>query len=284
MNNDEESQLDRLLAEFLLNQEAGVSVDPEELMAVHPEFAKTIREFFDNEQQMQGVASLSTSPNRTHSPIVDTIRYFGDYELINEIARGGMGIVYRARQTSLNRVVAVKMMRSGQRASETETRRFRTEAEAAANLKHPNIVSIYEVGRHDGQDYFSMAYIEGQNLSAVIRDQPLPAKTAAKYVSQIAEAIDHAHQKGVLHRDLKPSNVLIDANNEVQITDFGLAMEHRPAGEEHGGERQRHREQCEPGELEPQARQQAERERDGRPGRERRACDDEGQADHGANR
>ncbi|MBI3853729.1 MAG: serine/threonine protein kinase, partial [Verrucomicrobia bacterium] len=149
--------------------------------------------------------------------------YFGDYELLEEIARGGMGVVYRARQLSLNRVVAVKMILFGQFASRDFVQRFRTESEAAANLHHPNIVAIHEVGEHEGQHYFSMDYVEGRNLAELVRENPLPAARAAKYVQAIAEAIQYAHRQGVLHRDLKPSNVLIDAADRPQITDFGLA-------------------------------------------------------------
>jgi serine/threonine-protein kinase len=146
------------------------------------------------------------------------IRYFGDYELLEEIARGGMGVVYKARQVSLNRLVAIKMILAGQLAGPDDVRRFRAEAEAAAQLQHPNIVAIHEVGEHDGQHYFAMDYIEGTSLAALVRESPLPAKQAAAIVKTVAEAIDYAHAKGILHRDLKLSNVLISFNREPQAT------------------------------------------------------------------
>ncbi|MBM3994589.1 MAG: serine/threonine protein kinase [Planctomycetes bacterium] len=151
------------------------------------------------------------------------VQYFGDYELIEEIARGGMGVVWKARQTSLNRNVALKMIRTGALASAEEVERFLREAEAAANLQHPNIVAIHEVGEHNGQHYFTMDYVAGRDLASLVKDGPLSPDRAARYVKIIAEAIHFAHQRGTLHRDLKPSNVLIDESDQPRITDFGLA-------------------------------------------------------------
>jgi WD40 repeat protein len=150
-------------------------------------------------------------------------RRFGDYELIEQIAHGGMGVVWKARQVSLNRTVAVKLMLAGSFASADSIRRFRAEAEAAASLQHPNIVAIHDIGEHAGQPFFSMDFVEGQNLAQVVRDRPLPAKRAAAYLKTIAEAVQYAHQRGILHRDLKPSNILVDAFDQPRITDFGLA-------------------------------------------------------------
>jgi WD40 repeat protein/tRNA A-37 threonylcarbamoyl transferase component Bud32 len=150
-------------------------------------------------------------------------KQFGDYELLKEIARGGMGVVYKARQVSLNRTVAVKMILSGEFASREFVRRFQAEAEAAARLQHPNIVAIHEVGVLNGQHYYAMDYVEGQTLEERALNNPLPPERAADYLKTIAEAVHYAHQRGILHRDLKPSNVLIDASDQPRITDFGLA-------------------------------------------------------------
>jgi eukaryotic-like serine/threonine-protein kinase len=151
------------------------------------------------------------------------IRYFGDYEITRELARGGMGIVFLARQISLNRPVALKMILVGQLADDDAVRRFYLEAEAAANLDHPGIVPIYEVGEHQGQHYFSMGFVEGPSLSGLLASGPLPPRQAADLMVNVAEAIEYAHRRGVIHRDLKPGNILLDRGGNPRVTDFGLA-------------------------------------------------------------
>ncbi len=168
--------------------------------------------------------ALALEPDPPSAPGVATkFHRLGDYELIKEIARGGMGVVYQARQISLNRIVAVKVVLHGPFSSPEFVERFRTETAATAALQHPNIVGIFEVGQAGNEQFFSMEYIEGANLAELVREKPLPARRAAGYLQKIAAAVHYAHQRGILHRDLKPSNVLLDGFDQPRITDFGLA-------------------------------------------------------------
>lgn len=148
---------------------------------------------------------------------------FGNYELLEEIARGGMGVVYKARQKSLNRIVALKMILAGNLASEKDIQRFYQEAEAVAQLKHPHIIDIYEIGQVGDQHFFSMEFIEGADLANLLKQGPISPEQIAEWICKAADAVGYAHEQGILHRDLKPQNIMIDAQNQPRVMDFGLA-------------------------------------------------------------
>jgi WD40 repeat protein len=244
---DRDQQVDEIIAAYLDAERQGHAPDPAAWLAKHSELAEELKSFLANHEAVKRMAQpLLPLPNAadavTLGPNEPTtlahgrvIRYFGDFEILEEIGRGGMGVVYKARQLSLNRVVALKMILAGQLASPQDVQRFRREAEAAANLDHPNIVPIYEVGEHEGQHFFSMRLIDGHSLAErMARGNRSGAnkqeqKQAARMLATVARAVHHAHQRGILHRDLKPANILLerragdDSPPEPHVTDFGLA-------------------------------------------------------------
>jgi WD40 repeat protein/tRNA A-37 threonylcarbamoyl transferase component Bud32 len=239
---DPERRLCEVLADYFEAEKAGRAPDLAVWLAEHADLAGELREFLAQQERLLGAmaplrsileaamgAGLDpggSSPDGDGLPLFDPggpVRVFADYELLGEIDRGGMGVVYRARQRSLNRIVALKMLRSGGLADANDARRFLMEAEAVAQLDHPNIVPIHEVGEHDGCRYFTMKLIEGTSLARRLPGPSADPRAVARVVATVASAIHHAHQRGVLHRDLKPSNILIDTEGRPHVTDFGLA-------------------------------------------------------------
>lgn len=239
----DESNIEKIIAEFVLANEQGRPITRSKLLSDFPEHADDLADFFELHDQFvvatdtaKASADPTLSPQKTLIQDPSTIsslglgppKYLGNYEILEEIDRGGMGIVYKARHRELGRIVALKLIRSGELASTEEVQRFRSEAEAAAALTHPGIVPIYEVGTLEGLVFYTMAYIEGENLADIVRRGPMNPQEAAKIVIKLCAAVSHAHQAGVYHRDIKPANVLIDASGQPVLIDFGLAkIEHR---------------------------------------------------------
>jgi serine/threonine-protein kinase len=231
---DRDETLAVLLAELSDRLRAGGPADVEAVARRHPSLATELRELWAVAQFAQLARHAVAAPPPEADPTPAHLpRAFGDFELLGELGRGGMGVVYRARQKALNRVVAVKMVREAHLATDADRARFRAEAEAAARLQHRNIVTVFEVGSHDGQAYLVMEYVPGRTLGQLVAGGPLPSRIAARLVAAVARAVEHAHAHGILHRDLKPSNILLaDAPPgpdglpwEPKITDFGLAKQ-----------------------------------------------------------
>lgn len=227
---DHDERLAMLLADLTDAVQRGDAVDLDVVCGEHPDLAQHLRELWGAVMVADAAGShcregMPDEQDDSSSSILELPCRFGDYELLEELGRGGMGVVYRARQIGLDREVAVKMTLRGELSSVEDRKRFRAEAEAAARLDHTGIVPVHEVGELEGRPYFSMKYIRGPTLSQMLANGPLPPHEAARILTAVARAIHFAHKNGVLHRDLKPSNILIDEDGQPHLTDFGLAKQ-----------------------------------------------------------
>lgn len=234
-SNDHDERLAEVLSVMTDQIAQGIPVDIDQVCRENPDLSRDLRSLWgavlvadvagvagpaNDAATLNSGTDSSTSVAEFSLPCV-----IGDYELQEEIGRGGMGVVYLGRQTNLDREVAVKMISPSRLASEEDIARFNSEATAAAQLEHPGIVPVYEVGQLDGRAFFSMQYIQGPTLAELIAKGPIDQRQAARIVAMVARAVQHAHTSGVLHRDLKPSNILLDSENRPLVTDFGLAKQ-----------------------------------------------------------
>ncbi|MFK7738467.1 MAG: serine/threonine-protein kinase [Pirellulaceae bacterium] len=227
-----EEKLAVLVSQFADQLQAGEAVHLDEVCRQHPEFSEELKEIWGTllvtdaigaSERHSILSDLAGESGKPSVPVTTLPFAFGDYVLEEIIGRGGMGVVYRASQKSLSRVVAIKMISESRPETIENRQRFLAEAEANARLEHPGIVPVYEVGEFNGSPYFSMQFIAGSTLSECLRNGPLPQRKAAKIMVEACRAIGFAHSQGVLHRDIKPSNILIDEKDQVRIMDFGLA-------------------------------------------------------------
>jgi predicted Ser/Thr protein kinase len=213
-----ECAVDLVYNEFLLRERQGEAPDPAEFLRRFPAYAAVLGPQIELHRALAGQATVAPTQQGGNGP-AGVLPQVPGYEVMEELGRGGMGVVFKARQTSLNRTVALKMLLAGQLASASEVQRFRAEAEAVASLDHAHIVPIYEVGEHDGRLYFSMKLVEGRSLAG-FSGSP---QEAAQLIGCVARAVHYAHQRGIIHRDLKPANILLGAHGQPYVTDFGLA-------------------------------------------------------------
>jgi predicted Ser/Thr protein kinase len=253
LGSNEQLLVDGIYAEFCAREKLGLTPELSHYLNRFPQLSEPIRSLFESHASIAHQDSTqfpSTDPNRTadtapiqvparpngspsaveaetyvpaarsHLNIVGRIE---NYEIVEEIARGGMGVVYKAIDGQLDRIVALKTIKSGELANAEQVRRFQLEAKAAAQLDHPGIVPVYEVGQHGNQHFLTMAHIEGKSLWQRVKEQPLKPELAARMMQQVAEAIQHAHSKGIIHRDVKPQNILVTKSGQPKVTDFGLA-------------------------------------------------------------
>jgi serine/threonine protein kinase len=223
---DRDARLAQLLELLQEQLRQGEHPNVDRVAAQHPDLAEELRQLWGAAllaEELARSSPVTLPPVPFVPPSLPTPPSFDQYELLEPIGRGAMGVVYKARQHGLNRIVALKMTLRGDLATAEDRARFRAEAQAAARLDHPNIVPVYEVGEADGQLYFSMKFIEGITLARRAAQGPLPPREAARLLAIVARAVHYAHEKGVLHRDLKPSNVLLDSQGQPHVSDFGLA-------------------------------------------------------------
>jgi serine/threonine-protein kinase len=213
---DQEARLNEVIAAYLRQVETRTAPPRAVLLAAHPDLADELGSFFADQDQIEELARPLRATLPAGSAQVPPGAMLGEYELQDEIARGGMGVVYRARDTRLQRIVALKMLKAGTLADAGQVRRFRAEAEAVACLDHPHIVPIYEVGEYEGQPYYAMKLITGGSLAQRVQELKREPRTAAQILAPVADAVQHAHLHGILHRDLKPSNILLASRREPQ--------------------------------------------------------------------